>query len=89
MISSEKDYSEESLSYIRMSKEKYDEMLTATTCVVKKFTQLMSDICLGNKHVSDIDKVDIECIPYYKKIVNLITMCVDPIYVDLEAENDN
>ena len=49
----------------------------------------MSDICLGNKHVSDIDKVDIECIPYYKKIVNLITMCVDPIYVDLEAENDN
>ena len=89
MISSEKDYSEESLSYIRMSKKKYDEMITATPGVVKKFTQLMSDICLGNKHVSDIDKVDIECIPYYKKIVNLITMCVDPIYVDLEAENDN
>lgn len=38
MISSEKDYSEESLSYIRMSKKKYDEMITATTCVVKKFT---------------------------------------------------
>lgn len=84
MISSEKDYSEESLSYIRMSKEKYDEIIDSLTCIKKEYAPLHHGKQLDNNFVSELARVEACCLQYYRKIVNLIIMCVD-----LEAENDN
>lgn len=73
MISNEKDFRDDYFGYLVMTKKSYDEIIESLTCIRKEFT-----------HFTDIFKVESSCLKYYKKIVNLITMCVE-----LEAENDN
>lgn len=84
LINIEKDVSNNCKEYIEMTKDSYSEIIETLTCIRKKYNQFSLDMHFCNKHMVDISEVDQECLPYYKKIVNLIIMCVD-----LEAENDN